>query len=518
LRVRADYRIGSGAHAAAFASRDHEQLRLLPVAFFAAENRWRMSPGYEAENVRFSRPVTEACIACHASDAKLREPAMNIYEGEIADGISCRRCHGPALEHVRRMRAGDDGAPPRDAQDLVNPARLVAQRANDVCLQCHLQGIVSMHPAGRGPFTFRPGDTLSDHRVDFLVDTDKPESFGVASHGSRMMESRCYQATGGELTCILCHDPHRPVSDFPAASFDAKCLTCHSRLPDDREHQAAAGCTGCHMPQRSTREGQHLVFTDHWIRRRPEAFAPEPPVLRPGVALRFVSTEGKEREHAKLGAALVWLHEAIGPQPELLERGVGLLEPLVRDGRADREDAFWLGAGLLDMGRAGESVQVLRRLLELKPDHAPARFRLAQALRKAGDPQSADAALERCLSQAPHWTQPAEALALSQLQRGDYQAAVATLQGQLEHGESPAAQIHLAVALLESSQDLARAESLLMRAAQLRPLDPTVQLNLAYLSTRKSDLPGAAVYYRRALQLDPTNAQARRALHAIENP
>ena len=115
------------------------------------------------------------------------------------------------------------------------------------------------------------------------------------------------------------------------------------------------------MPQRSTREGQHLVFTDHWIRRRPEPFDPEPAELRPGVALRLVSTAGQADPSAKLGAALVWLHEAIGPQPELLERGVELLKPLVQSGRADREDAYWLGAGLLAMGRAGESMSVMRR-------------------------------------------------------------------------------------------------------------------------------------------------------------
>jgi Flp pilus assembly protein TadD len=521
LRVRADYLVGSGSHAVALVSRDGDQLRLLPVAFFATEGRWRMSPGYDAQNVRFARPVAEACIACHASDARLLEPAVNAYEGVVADGISCRRCHGPALEHVRRMRAGDEKQPLGDDQDLVNPARLSAQRANDICLQCHLQGIVSMQRAGRGPFTFRPGDTLADHRVDFIVDTNKPASFGVASHGSRMMESRCYQATGGKLTCIHCHDPHRPVAEFPAASFDAKCQTCHSdqsRLPRDGQHEMTAGCTHCHMPQRSTREGQHLVFTDHWIRRRPEPFVPEPAELRPGVALRLVSTADHVGQDTKLGAALVWLHEAIGPQPELLQRGVSLLEPLVHSGRADREDAFWLGAGLLDLGRTSESVTVLQRLLDQRPDHLPARFRLAQALRKAGDEQAASAALQWCVDQAPHWNQPAEALALAQLQSGQYEDAAATLQAQLQHGESATAQIHLAVALLEGTRDFARAQSLLDRAYQLRPLDPAVQLNLAYLKTRQSDLPGAAVHYRRVLQLDPTSAQARRALDAIERP
>jgi Flp pilus assembly protein TadD len=524
-REEAAYLIGSGCHATALASHVGNEVRLLPVAHFTAEDRWRMSPGYEAQNVRFSRPVTEACIACHASDARLLAPTINAYAGPIASGISCRRCHGPADDHVAQMRSGRTNPGrdqlPDDHLDLVNPARLDAPRANDVCLQCHLQGIVAMYPAGRGPFTYRPGDVLADHRHDFVVDTKSPASFGVASHGSRMMESRCYQASGGELTCIHCHDPHRPVADFSAADFDAKCLTCHgdvSRLPADRDHQSAAGCTSCHMPQRSTREGQHLLFTDHWIRRQPEPFEPEPAELKAGAKLRYISTAAQVDESAKLGAALVWLHEAIGPQPELLAQGVDRLRPLVESGRGDAEDAYWLGAGLLHRGQARESEQVLRRLLELHPDHQRARYQRALVLRKLGNLRLADTELSEALRQAPHWPQPAEALAMAQLQQRAYESAAATLEKQLEHGESATAMIHLAVSLIESSGDLTQAETLLNRAAELHPLDPTVQLNLAYLNTRRSNLTQAAVHYRRVLALDPSNGQARQALEAIERP
>ena len=60
------------------------------------------------------------------------------------------------------------------------------------------------------------------------------------------------------------------------------------------------------------------------------------------------------------------------------------------------------------------------------------------------------------------------------------------------------------------------AEALLQRAQQLRPFDPAVQLNLAYLLTKKSDFRGAALHYRRVLQLDPANSQARQALENLE--
>lgn len=519
LRVAAEYRIGSGNHASALALRDGELLRLWPVAWFTAERRWRMSPGYEHQNVRFSRPITEACVACHSSDARLRPPTLNRYDGAVTGGIGCRRCHGPAQEHVARMRSAAGSPVGQDSIDLVNPTRLSAQRANDVCLQCHLQGIVSLHPAGRGPFTFRPGERLAEHRIDFLVDTDKPAAFGVASHGSRMMQSRCYTATGGKLTCIQCHEAHVPVAEHAPERFDLQCRNCHShreRLPPDARHESGTGCAACHMPQRSTREGQHLVFTDHWIRRVPEPFEPTPSVLEQGVTLRPVATEDSGRGQNKLGAACVWLHEAIGPQQELLEKGIRLLEGLVRSGRGDGEDAYWLGAALFDAGRATDSVRVLERLLALEPDHHRARFRLALAYRRIGHLELADSALEACLAAAPHWTEPYEPLALAQLKAGRYADAASTLRAELQQHESATANIHLAVALLESSRDFSGAGQLLNRAAQLRPLDPAVELNLAYALTLKQDLRGSAIHYRRVLKLDPANTQALEAIERLD--
>jgi len=70
--------------------------------------------------------------------------------------------------------------------------------------------------------------------------------------GARLLQSRCYTASNGRLTCIHCHDPHRPTTDFNAAHYDAQCLACHQPqscnrpLADERE-RSASGCVSCHM-------------------------------------------------------------------------------------------------------------------------------------------------------------------------------------------------------------------------------------------------------------------------------
>ncbi|MBW3542413.1 MAG: hypothetical protein KY476_19280, partial [Planctomycetes bacterium] len=282
LRREAAYVVGSGSHARAFVAEENGYLTQLPLAWFAEGKRWRLSPGYELHNRRFERPIVPACIACHGGLAVHLRPTRNRYRLPIEDGIGCERCHGPGESHVALHRSRADERPASDP--IVEPAHLSAERANDVCLQCHLQGDVSIYEASADAFSFRPGDRLSDHRLDFLIETDAPAAFGVASHGARMMQSRCFLESGRQLTCVHCHHAHRPVRAFEAAYYERKCLTCHAvescTRPEEPRVSTSGplGCVLCHMPQRKTREGQHLVFTDHCIRRPPRAPQEEPPV------------------------------------------------------------------------------------------------------------------------------------------------------------------------------------------------------------------------------------------------
>jgi hypothetical protein len=176
---------------------------------------------------------------------------------EAADhAIGCEGCHGPGGLHPAAVAA--------EAQDpaIVNPPRPAAAARNQLCGRCHSQHFLEMPAAMTDPRWARfPGSTLP--------------------------QSRCYTESGGGLSCVTCHDPHRDAGTA-AASYEAVCLSCHarSRAPDRTVAVGEAfrspcpvnpqnDCLRCHMPKVAYPR-LHTAFTDHYIRVH------HPPADRPG--------------------------------------------------------------------------------------------------------------------------------------------------------------------------------------------------------------------------------------------
>jgi len=95
----------------------------------------------------------------------------------------------------------------------------------------------------------------------------------------RLEQSRCWGNGDARLTCIACHDSHKPrVQD--AAFYDKVCMGCHSPASaglKDRGHAigickvANHDCVSCHMPK-YTIPSMHTDFTDHKIAVHGEQF------------------------------------------------------------------------------------------------------------------------------------------------------------------------------------------------------------------------------------------------------
>ncbi len=278
-------------------------LRAFPFAFLLDEQKWIprkaafLSPPTGPRHEEQAR-WNNGCAKCHSLDAKWRpiRPKTDTQTAEL--GISCEACHGPGQEHVRANRDPSRRYAQHWAADgdpsIVQPERVDARRASEICGQCHA---ISRFPNrdefnqwAHNGYAFRPGDVLADTRAivrgvmdrnspqmqahlselpDFIEDSFWPD--GAVRIAGReyngLLETPCYQR--GEMSCLSCHSMHqqaddpRPVAEWaddqlkPGMRGNRACVQCHERFESEQSltahsnHSAGSSgseCQNCHMP------------------------------------------------------------------------------------------------------------------------------------------------------------------------------------------------------------------------------------------------------------------------------
>ena len=196
-----------------------------------------------------------ACFGCHTTAAT----TSNRFDPDHArPGVTCEACHGPGAQHVAAMSLANGN---QSASFTFNPASLSASDSVEFCGACHRTTLDAIDTNIHGILTLR---------------------FPVY----RLQSSRCWGSEGDRrITCVACHDPHRPLVTDDAA-YDKKCLNCHRLVSSSRTaskpgaHAASArpakdhsgpacpvaqkDCVSCHMPKYNVPE-MHGDFTDHKI-------------------------------------------------------------------------------------------------------------------------------------------------------------------------------------------------------------------------------------------------------------
>lgn len=266
-----DYIIGSGQHTNSHILDFNGYVFQAPITFYTQEKKWDMAPGFEGDNLRFSRLLATECITCHNHLPKFAAGSLHKYEA-MPRGIECERCHGPGEIHVKEKLAGNiiDTSKFVD-YSIVNPRHLSRDLQMDLCQRCHLQGVAVLNE-GKTFFDFKPGMELKEVLNVFLPRyTNSHEKFIMASQADRLRLSECFKQS--DLSCITCHNPHESVEVTEKEQFNIACLNCHS---NDSENEICSAslelrnaeqnnCVVCHMPRAGSIDIPHVNITDHFI-------------------------------------------------------------------------------------------------------------------------------------------------------------------------------------------------------------------------------------------------------------
>ncbi len=488
--------VGGGGAARSYLSQVGTRLVQLPLTWYAQKERWDMSPGYAADNVRFDRVVNDRCLVCHTA-YPTPVPRTNDQFTAVPEGIGCERCHGPGALHVE-ARLADAEAPDSIDWTIVNPKHLSLARRLDVCQQCHLQGTVMLVREGQTPYTFRPGQAFEAHQALFstvAASGSEGGPIGVISHAERMQQSACFletQATPRPMECTTCHNPHEGFREAGPAYFNRTCQTCHSPAdllaavaPAARaDHAPAANCVACHMPKVAS-EVPHSSFTDHRIRVVKAQAAPPDEAPTGGaveLAAYFPRDRGEGGDAAIYRAMAYVVYGRQRGDAAALARGEqALAAALDGDAAAHGEAHFLLGFARLQQGRAADAIGALETSVRLAPDVPERLNALAQAYEAAG----------RAGEAGPRYQ---EALRL--------QPALASVR--VNYGR-----------LLEAQGRLAEAAAEYRMATDAFPWLATARYNLGTVLARLGDMAGGEAQLREAVLLSPGDALARGNLGTI---
>ncbi len=258
--------LGSGTNAKSYLCLKGDFHIQSPITYFEDVKKWAMSPGYDVPvNRSFRRTVTVTCVFCHVG--MVEQQKQNPYKFSISEfQIGCERCHGPGELHVKRHRENPNWVGADDS--IVNPESLPRDLAEAVCHQCHTQGVQAINVSGKNDWDFRPGQKMTDVRVDFQFRRGD-NSMRLVGHVEQMHASKCYTESQ-TLTCVTCHDPHAPPDHGNRVEyFRNQCYECHDdgecgephekRLSENNNH-----CSECHMPRGETNVS-HFALHNHRI-------------------------------------------------------------------------------------------------------------------------------------------------------------------------------------------------------------------------------------------------------------
>jgi hypothetical protein len=405
--------VGSGTNGIGAIVRRGDSLFEAPLTLYTSTMTWEMSPGYEATDVGFSRPILSGCLFCHSGRSNPIYGRDGRYEDTVFSeaSIGCEKCHGPGAAHIHAVTIGATG---KGGSAIVNPASLTPDLANNICMACHQIGDERVLKPGKEYKDIRPGQPLDNALSLFMKPPTReaPPDKDHLQHYYAITLSKCYRASGGQLSCISCHDPHfEPAKEEAPSFFNQRCMRCHTgescKLPKKERQESTPpdNCIGCHMRKREVGFLAHTSLTNHRITTQsdepfPEyAFSQTTPSLPDLVQLN--PAPGKQDAAPPLLTLLQVYGELAGHSPEYVPSYNRVLDQLQQAEPNDPLVQAALGRRCLQGGNLGEAVEHLKRSLAIGKPQSAVYSDLSEALDRLGQREQGVAMLRRGVQEDP---------------------------------------------------------------------------------------------------------------------
>jgi Flp pilus assembly protein TadD len=416
-KMRLDYFLGSGHLGTTYLYSIGDYLFESPVAWYATSASYDMKPGLgEMDHTPPPLPMQSGCLRCHMSSVQSSVPGtMNRYQGVpfLHGGITCESCHGDADQHLET----------KGKAKIVNPASLNADLRDSICISCHLEGDVSIERAGQSALNYRPGEPISRY-LAFYVRTGANLTERAVSEVEQLSQSTCKRMSRDRMSCMNCHDPHyTPDASNRVAFYRAKCLACHNQPQFAKtHHREESDCTRCHMPRLGARNVLHVAWTDHRIRKLPEAAVAESDSADHG-ELRAVFSPGTTQRDEAMANYQALLEGDRSRESVAWEELNAQRSGLGKDAAA--LDA--LGNISAERGQLEEAEEAFRKVLELAPSDLTALSNLGTLLAKEGKLKEGEVLLNKAFDHNQDIPGLAMNLARVQCMSGDGRGARSTL-------------------------------------------------------------------------------------------